>query len=72
MTAAAYVERRFTKGEVEYMVLEIDDSPMEDIRVHFERVIAFIQKNRETNVLVHCISGISRSGACVIAYVMKT
>ena len=30
---------------IEYLKLDIDDSPSEDIISHFEPVIAFIQKN---------------------------
>ncbi len=73
VAAAKMVGQPFkdTGEGVEYLSLDIDDSPSEDIKAHFDAVIAFIEKNKETNVLVHCVSGISRSGACVIAYVMK-
>ena len=57
--------------DIGYMKLDIDDDPSEDIKRYFPHVIEFITENRETNVLVHCVSGISRSGACVVAYVMK-
>ena len=71
---AAYTDAFFEDPVhgIEYMKLQLDDSPTEDIMSHVEPVIAFIQKNPDTNVLIHCISGISRSGACVIAYVIKT
>ena len=71
--AAEYVESHFSdpKHGIEYLHLKIDDSPEEDILSHFDNVIEFITKNKDKNVLVHCVSGISRSGACVIAYVMK-
>ena len=39
---------------IEYLMLQIDDTPFENILIHFETVIAFIQKNSDTNVLVHC------------------
>ena len=74
LAAALYVEMPFKKPEdqIEYLYLEIDDSPMEDLFKHLPSVVEFIEKKKDTNVLVHCVSGISRSGACVIAYVMKT
>ena len=72
--AAEHVEKRFPDASdgIEYIYLKIDDSPTEDIKRYFETVIDFIVKSKDTNVLVHCVSGISRSGACVIAYLMKT
>jgi dual specificity phosphatase 12 len=71
---AKFVDHPFknTGDGIEYLALDVDDSPSEDLKAHFDSVIAFIEKNKETNVLVHCVSGISRSGACVIAYVMKS
>ncbi|TNV75500.1 hypothetical protein FGO68_gene8845 [Halteria grandinella] len=71
VAAATYVVIKFP-SELEYMHLHLDDSPQEDLMPHFEPVIAFIQKRPESNVLVHCASGISRSASFVIAYVMKT
>ena len=71
--AAMYCDKHFRDEDgIKYMVLDIDDSPDEDIQKHFDSVIDFIQAKDDTNVLVHCISGISRSATCVIAYVMKT
>lgn len=58
-------------NDLEYLVLDIDDSPEEDIKRYFDTCIDFILKD-EGKVLVHCVSGISRSGTIAIAYVMKT
>jgi dual specificity phosphatase 12 len=73
LAAAAYVEMPFKDPvhQIEYLHLNIDDSPLEDLYSHIPAVIEFIEKRPHSNVLVHCVSGISRSGACVIAYVMK-
>ena len=55
---------------IEYLVCDIDDDPSENIAQHFDECIEFIDSSPD-NVLIHCISGISRSGAIVIAYCMK-
>ncbi|TNV75453.1 hypothetical protein FGO68_gene1850 [Halteria grandinella] len=70
VVAAHHTEARFPL-DLEYLKLDIDDSPTEDLMPHFGPVLAFIQKNPHTNVLIHCASGISRSATFVIAYVMK-
>ena len=73
LAAALYVEMPFKDPvhQIEYLYLKIDDSPTEDIFSLLPQVVEFMEKRPHTNVLVHCVSGISRSGACVIAYVMK-
>eukprot|EP01100_Stratorugosa_tubuloviscum_P006836 TRINITY_DN289_c3_g1_i2.p1 TRINITY_DN289_c3_g1~~TRINITY_DN289_c3_g1_i2.p1 ORF type:complete len:254 (-),score=123.11 TRINITY_DN289_c3_g1_i2:55-816(-) len=56
-----------------YLKLDIDDRPSEDILMHFENTANFITEGRQYGgVLVHCIGGLSRSGAIVIAYLMIT
>jgi protein-tyrosine phosphatase len=70
IVAAAYTEARFPQ-DIDYLKLDIDDSPDEDLYRFFQTAIDFITKSPSTNVLVHCVSGISRSGALVIAYLMQ-
>ena len=72
--AAAFCEPTFNKEKdgIDYMILNIDDSPQEQIIDHFEKCFEFIEKDKDRNVLIHCISGISRSGSIVIAYTMKS
>ncbi len=69
--AGLHLEPSFP-DEIEYLKLEIDDSPIQEISQHFQEVIDFIKNRPQTNVLIHCFSGISRSGALTIAYIMKT
>ena len=71
VVAAKMTEAKFPK-EIEYLVLEdLDDDPEDNIARYFEPVIAFIRKQTSSNVLVHCVSGISRSGTIVIAYLVQ-
>ena len=70
IVAAAYSEARFPCTHLSYLKLDIDDSPEEDLVPHFQTAIDFMARSPATNVLVHCVSGISRSGALVIAYLM--
>ncbi|KAH8648785.1 protein-tyrosine phosphatase-like protein [Tricladium varicosporioides] len=73
------------KVEISMKALNIDDDPMEDIVCHLKDICDWIAKalNEEKNsvensperrngVLVHCTQGISRSGAVVVAYLMRS
>lgn len=58
--------------DIKYLILDdLDDDPNSDISKHFEESIRFISANKQTNVLVHCVSGISRSASIVLAYMIK-
>ena len=53
------------------MIINLDDSHFSPLELYFDSTIEFIDKNRKnTNVLVHCVKGISRSATIVIAYIM--
>ena len=66
---AEYCHKLFEE-EIEYLEIKIDDDPNENIFCHFEKCFEFI-KNNDDFLLIHCVSGISRSGSLVIGYVMK-
>ncbi len=54
-------------------MISAEDMPAFDLSRFFDRIIDFIETARkETNVLVHCFAGVSRSATAVIAYLMKT
>ncbi|CAG5115790.1 unnamed protein product, partial [Candidula unifasciata] len=57
-----------------YLVLDIADSPTENIIQHFKETKKFIDRclAQGGKVLVHGNGGLSRSAAVVIAYVMET
>lgn len=56
-----------------YMNIQVQDSPMEDLVVHFPRCFEFIDAAiaRKGNVLVHCAGGVSRSATIVLGYLMS-
>ena len=53
--------------------LSIEDDETYDIAKHMEAAFGFIEEARQkgAGILVHCVSGISRSPTIVIAYLMS-
>ena len=61
-------------NDIDYIYLEIADDPNQEITSHFENISNQIKAAKEKenpNILIHCVSGISRSATLVIAYLMK-
>lgn len=55
-----------------HKIIYADDLESYDISKHFGEAFEFIEKGRaETNVLVHCYAGVSRSVSLVVAYLMR-
>ncbi len=68
--AGEYCQNPFQK-EMKYKSLYIKDSKVENIECLFYPCIDFIDDNvKKGGVLVHCVSGVSRSSTIVIAYLM--
>eukprot|EP01017_Pseudomicrothorax_dubius_P022141 TRINITY_DN2386_c0_g2_i3.p1 TRINITY_DN2386_c0_g2~~TRINITY_DN2386_c0_g2_i3.p1 ORF type:complete len:160 (-),score=12.09 TRINITY_DN2386_c0_g2_i3:45-524(-) len=61
-------------SEIDHVIVDIHDHPAADLKKHFADAIEFIEKHRSagSNVLVHCLAGVSRSATIVLAYIMKT
>lgn len=55
-----------------YKIIEIDDSLEENLSDYIRQALDFIAESQtnHSNILVHCVSGISRSASIVIAYIM--
>jgi len=65
-------KREFYGPNYEYMGFTSDDDESYPIMKHFKEVYAFIEdaKRKGGKCLIHCISGINRSGCLATAYVM--
>ena len=58
--------------EFQYYVMEIPDCPTASLLPYLPEVLQFIDVGRQSGgILIHCDSGISRSAAVTIAYVMR-
>jgi len=73
LTIACDANLRYTSDEIDFHdVIYIKDSAAENLSRYFHRIFNFIESaRRQTNVLVHCIAGVSRSASAIISYLMK-
>ena len=56
----------------DYLYIPAEDHPAYDISKHFQASTQFISKAlKHTNVLVHCMAGVSRSATLIIAYLVE-
>ena len=68
---AAQIEFKYPE-EFKHRIFHIEDTFDQDISFALNPACDFIERNRkEGNVLVHCSSGISRSAAILVAYMMQ-
>ena len=71
LTVATGIKPLFPK-EFVYKVIQVADVSSTSLMRHFPAAISFIKEGiRQGGVLVHCHAGVSRSSACVIAYLMQ-
>lgn len=72
LTVAADSYIRYGKGAINHKVIPAEDFETFDLSVFFEEAADFIEENlKKTNVLVHCLAGVSRSSSIVIAFLMR-
>ena len=73
LTACKNIHIRHPKDEVPYsLYVPGEDHEHYDLSVHFDTAAQFIHQSRQhTNILVHCMAGVSRSATLVMAYLMK-
>jgi len=64
--------KTFPKSGVKYLQIDMDDVPTQDLTKPLTTALDFILSKRNTNILIHSVSGNSRAGAIVCAYVMAT
>ena len=59
--------------EIKYLHLKLCDHPNFNILNFLDKAVSFIEeaKNNNSNILIHCQLGISRSTSCLIAYLIK-
>lgn len=58
---------------IEYLYIPAIDHESFDLSPFFETANELlVTETRRTNVLVHCMAGVSRSASLVIAYLMKS
>ncbi|KAJ3083009.1 hypothetical protein HK102_001329 [Quaeritorhiza haematococci] len=69
-----HIVREIFPGEFVYHVIEVSDSPLQNLIPYFPEAKAFIDSALQSGgrVFVHCNGGISRSPAFVVAYVMES
>ncbi len=48
-------------SSIKYHQIELIDHPSENITKHFPEFLNFVNSNGKTNILIHCLMGISRS-----------
>lgn len=72
-TGDCSVEITGRSSQITRMKVPFIDDPTENLLDRLEACLDFIDKARERGtILVHCMAGVSRSAAVIVAYLMKT
>ena len=74
IVAARADDTHIEDGEegIRVTILDVDDDPLQDLSQFFDAVYAIYQATDPgAAVLIHCVSGISRSGCLAVALLMR-
>jgi dual specificity phosphatase 12 len=65
---------KFQPHGIAYHIITIEDDEDANLLDHLPEALDFVSNAVESqmNVLVHCVAGVSRSAAVVVAYLMKS
>ena len=62
----------FYPKDFKYKTISVTDTSQSGLLRHFPAAIAFIKEGiNRGGILVHCYAGVSRSAACVLAFLMQ-
>ncbi len=64
------VVKAVNKVGIAHQHVDVGDAPQWSLVPHFETIRTFLDSHQR--VLVHCVSGVSRSASCVLAYMVMT
>lgn len=69
----AYNSDKPDDAKITLYQVDIADSPLEDISVHFDWIYDEIEaiRNKGERILIHCHAGVSRSSTIVLMYLMR-
>jgi protein-tyrosine phosphatase len=59
------------KSDIFYHYIPITDHPGELINSYINNFLKFMETNKDKNILIHCMMGISRSATFTILYLMN-
>ncbi len=57
--------------DIQYHQIDIEDDKDVSIHPYFDFVNQLIEKNKEKNILIHCMNSVSRSVTLVLQYLMQ-
>lgn len=59
-----------TEPNIVYHYIDIYDHPGQNISKFFSNFLKFLKSNKEKNILIHCLMGMSRSSSFVILHLV--
>ena len=65
------IVREDTEPNINYHYVELLDHPSQNITKHFPQFLKFVNENKNTNILIHCLMGISRSASFTALVLVK-